>query len=265
MKSLAFLLSATLAQAQLDTRLTMKNDADKDGTPDLLEHLTGGHPYAQTQAENQSGKAVVLDVGTVSRYLHVQRFRGQPTNWPENTRISLSRNLRPPTMGAMGGHTYTATLEWSADLQTWTQGQFAATSLIAPINHGDGTTSVAALSPFYAQSDTSVSSLTWTVTHPIDAVRINGSVVVLPSYPYPLPAQATTLIAHLLSAGHAASIDLSGSLPVLRIDAVYASPFTSADHTLLLNGNQVPASQSGTAPDGTPILNKQFSRLKLTP
>jgi len=114
----------------------------------------------------------------------------------------------------------------------------------------------------------------------VEMIHINGTDLALGSYPYDLTTDSVDFVADMLSAGYAASVDLSGDYPVITVEQVTFDAGDPLDAYMILVGidyfdspltgpYSVDNFQRGphyviyTSAD-VPVKQNQFSRLSLT-
>lgn len=280
MKTILFLLLCIgLASAQIrgGNDPTLAPDPDKDGASNWLEYWTGGNERSGVQSEAQGGSCVVVDIGTAKYYVHLQRLR-QLDTWPT---VPFFRPIDAlGKSGISGGKMPFPQLEWSDDLDTWVEDIFEATALVAAVDHDDGTFTYAAVSIYPIWVEEGHADLTWTAFRDVEMIHINGTDLALGSYPYDLTTDSVDFVADMLSAGYAASVDLSGDYPVITVEQVTFDAGDPLDAYMILVGidyfdspltgpYSVDNFQRGphyviyTSAD-VPVKQNQFSRLSLT-
>jgi len=280
MKAILFLVLCTgLASAQIrgGNNPTLAPDPDKDGASNWLEYWTGGNERSGVQSEAQGGSFVVVDVGTAKYYVHLQRLRKIDT-WPT---VPFFRPVSPlGTPGISGGKMPFPQLEWSADLETWEEDVFEPTSLVAAVDHDDGTFTYAAASIYPISVVEGHADLTWTAFRAVEMIHIHGADLLLARYPYDLTTDSVDFVADMLSEGYAASVDLSGDYPVISVEEVSFDADYPLDAYMILVGidyfdnpftgpYSVDNFQRGAdyvlfTTSGGAVKPKQFSRLSLT-
>jgi len=256
---------------------TLAPDPDKDGASNWLEYWTGGNERSGVQSEAQGGSCVLVDIGTAKYYVHLQRLR-QLDTWPT---VPFFRPVNPlGTPGISGMKFPFPQLEWSEDLQTWEQNVFEPTSLVTAVDHSDGTFTYAAVSTYPIWVSEGHADLTWTAFRDVEMIHINGTDLALGSYPYDLTTDSVDFVADMLSAGYAASVDLSGDYPVITVEEVTFSAGDPLYAYMVLVGNdyfdnpftgpysvdnfQRPPHYVIFTLADVPVKQNQFSRLSLT-